>query len=137
MISRLVACGLPVTLEPPQHGEAVQAASLPEGSLIVHRGVARPILLQLAGIEGGGRMFCNRVADSLAALDRPALLLRLARAGLPVTSHHYCDDWAAARAAAAARKVVVKAADGTIGRGSQVLFGYGNGLPHEPPFPGP
>lgn len=137
MISRLVACGLSVTLELPQSGVCVQAASWPEGSLIVHRGVSRPILQQLAGLEGDGRTFCNGVADSLAALERPALLLRLASAGLPVPSHDHCDDWAEARGAAAARKVVVKAADGTIGRGSQVLFSDGNGLPAEPPFPGP
>ncbi len=75
--------------------------------------------------------------DSLATLDRSALLLRLARAGLPVPSHYHCDGWAEARSAAAARSVVVKAADGTIGRGSRVLFNDKTALPPEPPFPGP
>ncbi len=136
LVSRLAGEGLQITTQLP-HVAGFCAEEWPYGALIVHRGMSRPILQALTDIEPKGRAFCNRAAASLAAQDRPALLRRLQSAGLPVPAFERHDDCSAALAAATGRDVVVKAADGVIGRGSRVLFSHQAPLPPEPPFAGP
>jgi len=61
----------------------------------------------------------------------------LAAAGLPVPATAILTTWPEVLAQADGRPVVVKAADGTIGRGEGVIIDLSDGLPEIAPFPGP
>jgi ribosomal protein S6--L-glutamate ligase len=105
-------------------------------TVTVQRGLRRAILTRLAQLESDGWRFCNPVSASLAAQDRVEVMATLRSAGLPVPDGMPLNDWAAGRDSGR-HAVVVKAADGRIGRGAGVVFVEPGSWPAEPPFPGP
>lgn len=137
LIQRLGESGVTASLELPHPTGVLASESWPDGALIVHRGLSRSILRHLAEAEARGWRVCNGAAASLGALDRPTLMERLARDRVPVPRFEVFADWTTALAGVGERDVVVKAADGAIGRGDRVMFSFGAPLPAAPPFAGP
>lgn len=137
LAARLIAAGSSVGIELPHKAQTLRKDHWTEGAVIVHRGLSRAILEQLLEEEAKGWRMCNRAAASLLALDRPELMLRLRSHGVPVPTFRVLADWASCQAAAEGRDVVVKAADGSVGRGGRVVFSEASGLPIDRPFDGP
>ncbi|SFG27148.1 ribosomal protein S6--L-glutamate ligase [Palleronia marisminoris] len=137
LTARVTAAGRSVYLELPHRAQNLGKERWIEGAVIVHRGLSRAILEQLREEEAKGWRMCNRAAASLLALDRPELMARLRADGVPVPHSQVLADWSSCQAASEGRNVVVKAADGSVGRGERIVFGGGSGLPIDQPFEGP
>lgn len=120
------------------HQEAEPAPpGLLDARLIVHRGLGPSALAALQRLERAGARCCNRVAATLAVRDRMLVSRLLAGAGLPVPATVSAADWPGVIEAAAGRPVVVKAADGSVGRGAGVKVSASGDLPGEALFEGP
>jgi ribosomal protein S6--L-glutamate ligase len=105
--------------------------------LVVNRGLSLVALMAAQRLEDAGVRCCNRVRATLAVRDRGWVVRRLTGAGLPVPATVEAATWGDLLAAAAGRSVVVKAGDGSLGRGAGVLIAELDRLPPEAPFAGP
>lgn len=135
LFDTLRAGGVEVRLELP-HEAGLRPEGWPPGALLVHRGLRRPLLERLAEIETAGWRCCNPAGVSLLVQDRPALMERLARSGLPTPGGRVVEAWGEALSLHGGGGVVVKAADGSRGRSAGVLS-PGMDAPPDPPFAGP
>ena len=129
--------GVSSLLERPHETGLLGEQGWPANALIVHRGLRRDVLVALSELEQRGWQCCNRACASLRVQDRSELTAVLDAAGLPVPEAHKFRDWAGVRSAPTTARVVIKAADGAVGRGLRVLVSTVAGLPEEAPFPGP
>lgn len=137
LVELLRARGLEVRLDLP-HEAGLRPDRWPPGALVAHRGLRRDVLEGLAEIEGEGWRFCNAPRAALLVRDRPLLMDRLARHGLPAPAGRVVEAWPEARAlSGSGREVVIKAADGGRGRSAGVLLPAAGSLPADAPFPGP
>lgn len=121
----------------PHEAEDIIPAWLYEASLIVNRGLNASALSSLAPLEQAGLPCCNPVDASLAAQDRRRVLQQLSAAGLPVPPWTQVMSWSEVLDLAGEQPVVVKAIDGSRGRGAGVAFVGENDRTSEAPFPGP
>ncbi|WP_299772057.1 hypothetical protein [uncultured Tateyamaria sp.] len=133
----LIARKVAVQVLLPHVSRTLGTEQWPENTLVVHRGLNKEMLDQLAQKEVDGWRFCNSPTSSVLARDRNALMCRLRSAGLPVPKWQQLPDWADVIRIGTERSVVVKAADGTVGRGTQVVIAIRNTLPKAAPFSGP
>lgn len=137
-LSRLLAeDGIQLRLELPGSGASIDANAWPEDALIVHRGQTSEVLHQLTLLEAQDWSICNSAARSLEAQDRRAVLTKLEAAGLRVPRWQILAQWTDVLEVAARQTVVVKAADGALGRGTRVLVSNSAPLPRDAPFSGP
>lgn len=121
----------------PHASGCLETAQWPDGALIIHRGLNGVILDQLAGCETRGWRCCNSPASSIQAQNRHTLMKCLQEAGLPVPIWQQLTDWGDVLRVGSRQSVVVKAADGTVGRGTQVVIAAVGTLPKIAPFCGP
>lgn len=132
---RLRRCGVPTRVHLPHEADDFTPPWLSGSGLIVHRGLKPATLDALADLERAGSRCCNPVTATRLVQDRYRLLLCLDAAGLPVPRWTLMADWLDVSERIEAGTVVVKAVDGSRGRGAGVL------AMHEPPehapFPGP
>jgi ribosomal protein S6--L-glutamate ligase len=129
--------GTSVTLELPHRNGKLAQEGWPDDALVVHRGLSRDCLEQLAGEERRGRELCNSAAASLLVLNRPSLSPLLEDMKIPVAGSLVVADWAACKAEAERIHGVIKSVDGAAGRGGSVLFAGSARLSEVPPFAGP
>ena len=111
-----------------------------EVDLIAHRGVSTRTLELLVAVQRADVVFCDPPDAVLLARDRRRAAARLRIAAVPVPPSVAAATWEDVRLTAATRGhrgVVVKARDGTVGRGSRVLVAGDGQLPILAPFPGP
>ena len=136
LIQRLSLDGIRIRLDV-SDGASINANAWPEGALIVHRGQSREVLDQLTRLEAQGWSFCNSAVRSAQVQDRRTVLSTLGTAGLPVPRWQLLGQWEDVLDVAARQAVVVKAAEGTLGRGTRVLLPSSAPLPKAAPFSGP
>lgn len=136
VFDRLRANGATITVHVPSVGDPFPSAyDAPD--LLVQRGLGADALEYAHGLEKAGARFCNSVAATIDVADRALVTQTLARHGLPVPNTTRVDTWQAVRKLAPGQPLVVKVADGSVGRGQGVLISEAGALPPEPPFPGP
>lgn len=88
-----------------------------DSDLVVQRGLgARELAIALA-LEEAGIRCCNSISGTIDVGNRAAMSRKLADAELPVPKTTPADTWPDVLSAAAGQPVVVKAADGSVGRG--------------------
>ena len=133
----LIARSIPVQIHLPHDSGSLGTEQWPNNTLIVHRGLNKEMLDQLEQTEADGWRFCNSPTSSILARDRKALMCRLQGAGLPVPICEQTADWPDVIRIGAERSVVVKAADGTVGRGTRIVMAARNALPRTAAFSGP
>jgi ribosomal protein S6--L-glutamate ligase len=137
LVTRLRSVGARVSVQ-------VDDGSIPvwlsDVDLVAHRGVSSPTLELLVTAERAGIAFCDPPSVVLFARDRRQVAARLRAAGVPVPPSAVASTWDEVRAMSASRGpggMVVKARDGTVGRGTRVLVAGDGRLPILAPFPGP
>lgn len=107
-----------------------------KADLVVHRGLKRRALRSVAQLAEVQIPCCNPLDAVLLTRQRPALMARLQKAGLPVPLTVVAQTWQEARNAATTLSVI-KTVEGAEGRGENVIQGTLADLPDEPPFAGP
>jgi ribosomal protein S6--L-glutamate ligase len=109
-------------------------ADVAAADLVVLRALPASALGAVAADADAARC-CNTPAATAAARDKSIGMPLLGRAGVPVPRITAAATWTAAQVAAGGRPVVIKAVDGSRGRG--VLLAPDGRLPASAPFPGP
>lgn len=109
---------------------------------LLHRGLFPGVLAALALQEQAGLRFYNRIAATRLVMNRLELHQRLADAELPIPDWQRVDNWDEILELRPGKDLVIKAANGFIGRGAGVvrLERRQRGLPPpcaESSFPGP
>lgn len=133
----LIASNIPVQILLPHDTGSLGTEQWPQDTLVVHRGLNKEMLDQLEQTEADGWRVCNSPTSSILARDRNALMCRLRSAGLPVPICQQKTDWVDVIRMGAERSVVVKAVDGTVGRGTRIVMAARNALPKIAAFSGP
>ena len=136
VLDRLRAIPAVVTVYLPK-GDTPVPASLFDAHLVIHRGLGLAELTSALRLEHAGVRCCNRIAAAIAVRDRMATLLRLGESGVPVPATWPAATWMDVLDSSRGQPVVVKAADGSIGRGRSVLITDSGSLPRQQPFAGP
>lgn len=130
-------CGVPTRVHLPHEADDLTPPWLSRSALIVHRGLKPAALDALADLEWAGSHCCNPVAPTVLVQDRYSLLRRLDAAGLPVPRSTLAMTWPEVLARAQGGAMVVKAVDGSRGRGVGVVRLDASEPPIEAPFRGP
>ena len=136
VFARLREVPATVTLHLPK-GDEPMPSWLFDAALVVQRGLGVAELTSALRLEAAGVRRCNRVTATIAVRDRALTFQKLAAAGLPVPATVRAATWPEVHDLAGERPVVVKAADGGIGRGRGVLLADTGSLPPQEPFAGP
>ncbi|MGH8874321.1 MAG: ATP-grasp domain-containing protein [Acidimicrobiia bacterium] len=110
---------------------------LMDAKLVVNRGLSMEALAAATSLEKAGVRCCNSLGPTMAVRDRGLVHRLLAEAGLPVPRTAHALTWVEAVEAAAGGPAVVKAADGSRGRGVGTLVIDASAPPAEAPFVGP
>jgi len=129
--------GIQVRVHLPHDGGEAAPDWLLDMELIIQRGLGPDALDALQSVERAGVVCCNAVTSTAALRDRLAVDRRLAAAGVPVPVSVAATTWAQVREISAGRTAVIKARDGSRGRGRGVLLAVEGRLPEAAPFPGP
>lgn len=125
-----VSVHLPKGTEPPPDSVLVS-------DLVAHRGLGVPELTAALCLETAGVRCCNGISATLTVWDRAAVMQALAAAGAPVPATASLATWPEVVELAERFPLVVKAADGSIGRGLGVMIAAAGRLPPTAPFAGP
>lgn len=131
-VARMSAAGASVRCVLARDGDPLPDELL-SCDLVALRGLGRPALRAAEALERAGVRCCNGVAATLAARDKRIATEALAAAGVPAPRAEIVPDWDTALLHARERPVVVKALDGSRGRG---VF-LGPSLPRSAPASGP
>lgn len=134
---RLRRYGVRSRVHLPHESGDIPPAWLYDASLIVNRGLNASALSALATLEQAGLPCCNRIDASFTAQDRSRVLQQLGAAGLPVPEWTQVMSWSGVQDLAGEQSLVVKAVDGSRGRGVGVAFVEANERSPQAPFPGP
>ncbi|MGH8875470.1 MAG: ATP-grasp domain-containing protein [Acidimicrobiia bacterium] len=110
---------------------------LMDAKLVVNRGLSLEALAEASHLEEAGIRCCNSIGPTTAVRDRGLVNRLVADRGLPVPGTVPAATWVEVVEAAAGRAAVVKAADGSRGRGVGTVAVDADELPAEAPFPGP
>ena len=112
---------------------------LTDTDLVALRGLDRRALVGLRAAEARGVRFLDAPAAVLAVRDRRGVSERLRAAGLPTPASWSAPRWSDVHDLAGRHggRLVVKHADGTVGRSARVWISSGGRLPELAPFPGP
>ncbi len=105
--------------------------------LVVQRGLNVDQLVAAAMLEQAGIRCCNRIVATSASSNRAGVLASLSAAGVRVPKTSVVDTWTDVLAISRQQAIVVKDADGNVGRGQRVVIAIDGQLPGQPPFPGP
>jgi len=122
-----------VTVDLPK-GDNPVPSGLFGAELVVQRGLGLAELGAALSLEYAGVRCCNPIAATIALRGRAWTIQRLAAAGLPVPMTVPAATWSELLDLADGRPLVVKAADGGIGRGRGVLIAATGYLPSRAPF---
>lgn len=135
VLRRLAARGMEVST----HILGPERSQIPDvllgADVVALRGLRGRALEAVRGLEEQGVRCCNRVAATDLARDKAAVNRALAGARIPVPESFVVTDWEEVASVGPPRGLVVKAVDGSRGRGV-VLLERGQAST-EPPFPGP
>lgn len=136
-IDRLSSSGYDVSVHLPHEGSGNRPASLSGSDIVVQRGLRDDVLASLLPLESAGVRCCNPIATTRALADRLVVVERLAAAGIAVPATSVARSWAGIGAVSRTGAVVVKARNGTAGRGTGVAIILDGRPPPNPAFAGP
>ncbi|MDQ3781211.1 MAG: hypothetical protein M3354_11795 [Chloroflexota bacterium] len=136
VFDHLRSVSVAMTVDLPK-GDTPVPPRLFDAELVVQRGLGLPELGAALTLEHAGVRCCNPIAATIALRNRAWIIQTLAAAGVPVPATVPATTWPELRDLAAGHPVVVKAADGVIGRGHGVLIAATGHLPSRAPFAGP
>jgi ribosomal protein S6--L-glutamate ligase len=105
--------------------------------LVVQRGLGTRELMSARSLEEAGIRCCNSISGTIDTGARAVMSQKLANAGLPVPNMARAETWTEVLSLAAGQPVVIKAADGSVGRGLGVRIAATGELPSDAPFAGP
>lgn len=111
--------------------------SISESDIIIQRGLSPELLRMIEPLESSGIRCINRIGSSLDCANRWTLMSKLDSGFVPVPETRLFDRWADLLDFAEGNPIVVKALDGEVGRGSNVLISTDGILPQNEPFAGP
>lgn len=136
VVDRLRAASAVVTIHLPA-GDAPLPSWVLDADLVIQRGLGLPELTAALAAERAGRRCCNRIAATINVKDRVMMASKLATAGVPHPTTIPAATWTEVVELAGGKPVVVKAADGGIGRGLGVVIAELGYLPATALFAGP